>query len=306
MNTKTTIAIIGYGKIGKIYENFLRQYGFQILICDNAFGEIVDYKDSKLLVADIVFVTTPPLYHFEISKYFLSLGKKVVLEKPPVISKQQQNIIVSLEKQDNLYCAYHTLFNPLFEFIEKYLNIKELVKIEILNKEYIFNYHNKDSWILDPKISGGGCLIDNGINVFSVLLSYVDILSVVRCELSKDFLPVEDNVSVGLLGKNKIGEVVKIEYSSKWYERSIEERRYIFHTKENVLDIDLAKNIVKLNDELISNNLIESQNVLENEEYEIMVKDIISFFDIGVSKIKYDKFAPLDIVFSCYNFNLDN
>jgi len=41
--------------------------------------------------------------------------------------------------------------------------------IKVVFKELVTNYHNGQSWIFDPAISGGGVLIDSGVNAISVV-----------------------------------------------------------------------------------------------------------------------------------------
>jgi len=202
MNLNLKIAIIGFGKIGKIYKQILDSFGYEIIICDTASTlYIKDYREDSLKTCDLI-ITTPPALHFEIAEYFLRLGKKVLIEKPPVINRNQINILKELDKGSLLYCAYHTVFNPLFGEINTLINTDELKSIEIINREYIYNYHKQNGWITNSKISGGGCLIDNGINSFSVVMNYVNSIKFVSGNLESRYLNVEDLVDLNLEAKN--------------------------------------------------------------------------------------------------------
>jgi len=74
----------------------------------------------------------------------------------------------------HLYFAYHAAFNPMTlqtkELIAKTIQAGDKIKsFKVESKEDVRNYHGGNSWIFDPAISGGGCLIDSGINAISIV-----------------------------------------------------------------------------------------------------------------------------------------
>lgn len=295
------IAIVGYGKIGIIYEEILKSIGYEIMICDIYSPlYIQDYKDEGLKICDLIIITTPPSLHFEIAHYFLQFGKRVVIEKPPVINKDQINILKELGGENLIYCAYHTSFNPLFSKINKHIDISSIQSIEIINKEYIYNYHKQDGWITNPEISGGGCLIDNGINSFSVILNLVNSVNFVSGHLESRYIQVEDLVEISLTAKNNNGSEVSIKYISDWFYREKEERKYIIKSKNDILELNIAQNKIFLNGSVVKNDFGDINSVQEVGEYRALVDDVFSYFDTQVSHIKYDKFEPLELVLSCY------
>lgn len=296
------IAIIGFGKIGKIYKQILESLGYEIIICDTASTlYIQDYREDSLKTCDLIIITTPPALHFEIAEYFLLLGKKVLIEKPPVINRKQIKILKELDKGSLLYCAYHTVFNPLFGEINNLINTDELESIEIINREYIYNYHKKDGWITNSNISGGGCLIDNGINSFSVIMNYVDSIKFVSGNLETRYLNVEDYVDLKLEAKNNKGTIVNIKYNSDWFCKINEERKYIFNSKNDCLELNISQNKVLLNGIEVKNKFDNINSVQEMQEYRKLINDMFKYFDTQTSYLKYRKFEPLELVLNCYN-----
>lgn len=276
--------------------------GYDIMICDiYSLSYIQDYKDERLKICDLIIITTPPSLHFEIAHYFLQLGKRVVIEKPPVINKDQINILKELDVENLIYCAYHTAFNPLFGKIDKHLDISSIQSIEIINKEYIYNYHKQDGWITNPEISGGGCLIDNGINSFSVILNLVNSINFVSGHLESRHIQVEDLVEISLSAKNNNGSEVSIKYISDWFYKENEERKYIIRSKNDILELNIAQNKIFLNGSEVKNDFGDINSVQEVEEYRALVADIFRYFETHESYIKNDKFEPLELVLSCYN-----
>ncbi len=289
-----TAAIIGYGKMGKIYHSILLKMGFEVAICDpNIEGLIKDYRDLGLEFVEYVFVTTPPNLHFEIGKYFLGLDKKVFLEKPPAINfNQAQSLKQSGSK--NLYCGYHAAFNRLFEVVSKLIGNTAIKSIEVINAENIYNYHAPDSWVMDPTVSGGGCLMDNGINTFSVLYNFVDVTGIQAYSQKSRQLPVEDLVQAQFTF-NSINEQGLISYSSDWLAAKDNEIRvFKFVTEDSEIVVNQANNTIVLNGKL------HDFDITRTSEYERMVIDTFEYFETGKTKLKFDFFEPIELVLGCY------
>jgi len=45
----------------------------------------------------------------------------------------------------------------------------KITGFKVIFKEDVRNYHGANSWIFEPTIAGGGCLIDSGVNAISVV-----------------------------------------------------------------------------------------------------------------------------------------
>jgi len=78
------------------------------------------------------------------------------------------------ENKTHLNFAYHAAMNPLSVQAKEKISevLKEgdsLVSFKVIFREDVRNYHGNNSWIFEPSISGGGCLIDSGVNAISVV-----------------------------------------------------------------------------------------------------------------------------------------
>jgi len=138
------------------------------------------YKNWKDLVNDpvvnCIIIATPPSSHAEITALALTLKKKVIVEKPFSLKLEEAVHCVNLARKYNthLYFAYHAAFNPMtLQTKEKISQIlssgDKITSFKVLFKEDVRNYHGSNSWIFDPQIAGGGCLIDSGVNAISVV-----------------------------------------------------------------------------------------------------------------------------------------
>jgi len=138
------------------------------------------YTEWKKLVEDpevnCIIIATPPDSHPEITAHALKLKKRVIVEKPFSIVFEDAIKCSDLAKKYNthLYFAYHAAFNPLTlqakQQISKLLSLGDkITTFTIIFKEDVRNYHGANSWIFDPKIAGGGCLIDSGVNAISAV-----------------------------------------------------------------------------------------------------------------------------------------
>jgi len=140
------------------------------------------YTEWKKLVEDsevnCIIIATPPDSHPEITAHALKLKKRVIVEKPFSILFEDAIKCVDLAKKYNthLYFAYHAAFNPLTlhakQQIAKLLSIGDKIStFKVVSREDVRNYHGANSWIFEPKIAGGGCLIDSGVNAISVVFN---------------------------------------------------------------------------------------------------------------------------------------
>jgi len=138
------------------------------------------YQEWQQLVDDpnvnCVIIATPPSTHAAITERCLNLGKKVISEKPFSLALEDATKCIALanEKKTHLNFAYHAAMNPLSirakALVDKfYAEGEEPVHVKVVYKELVTNYHGGESWIFDPKISGGGCMIDSGVNALSVV-----------------------------------------------------------------------------------------------------------------------------------------
>jgi predicted dehydrogenase len=261
---------------------------------------------------DTVIVTTPPKYHFEIVRKCLLGRKNVICEKPLCFTINEFKELVKTAKKTGrkIYASYHARFQPVYliakQEIKKRLKYNLLHKVEIVYKENVNFYHPNSSWIFNPIISGGGCLIDSGINAFSIVTELIGEIKPIEASF-KYSLPntkVETFADVYLISRTKI----PIHLKMSWLDKS--ERRlftFWFENGEKII-FDFVKSSIWIfkNNELLHYRKIPvitpngKIHTSMYEEYENLIKDYLQFLN-GNNFINKKAFYPLKTVFGVYN-----
>lgn len=167
------------------------------------------YSDASQLISDpmvnAVYVATPPDTHALYAIAAMKAGKPVYVEKPMArtYSECLEMIRVSEETGMPLYVAYYRRTLPLF------LKVKELLEGGVLGKPLTVNiclhkstgqkdqFPEKQSWHVNPAISGGGYFYDLASHQFDFLdflFGPVTEVHGVACNLA-GYYPAEDTVS---------------------------------------------------------------------------------------------------------------
>ena len=128
---------------------------------------------EELLESDIdgVVIATPSALHAEQSIQALNKGKAVFCQKPLARDTAETRSVIEAARKNNLLLGVdlsyrHTCFRKLYDIVQS----GELG--DIYATELVF--HNawgpdKD-WFYNPKLSGGGCVIDLGIHLIDLAL----------------------------------------------------------------------------------------------------------------------------------------
>ncbi len=179
------LGIIGLGAIGNLQLQVLRashQDRVQVVAAaDHARGGedpgLPVYSDyRKLLQRDdvtAVAVNTPPSSHYSITVEALRAGKDVFVEKPPALLVEQAEHMIALASELGLclFMAFHARYNAPVALARRALAGEKVLSADIVYRERVHDYHDPGGWVFDPAVSGGGALMDSGINALSVLAS---------------------------------------------------------------------------------------------------------------------------------------
>ena len=294
-------AIIGYGQIGPVYHQALASNKIEVLLCDlNSLIYPQDFRSKAFQEVDFIVVSTPPHTHLEIASYFLCQGKKVILEKPAVLNLTELIQLQHLadDQPGCLYLSYHTAFNPLLSQLVNDLEQArpQLEKISIKYQENVFDYHpNFSDWIFRPELSGGGCMIDSGINIFSVLgILVAKPTKLVKASLKyKEKMEVEIQADIQMMaGRTPI--LISLDWMSNQ-----EIREYIILTNRGEFRADLARNYLVTPQRQMY--LKSPTGVDQEAEYRELVKDALNYFQTGKTLIA-DFWHPLKSVFEVYDW----
>ncbi len=295
-------ALIGNGNVAHYYIQTFLDFSAEFVICSRteqkgfAYPHVTDFMSPDILSADYVCVATPPYLHYEMANYYLNKGKNVILEKPAVITLAELKMLVGRTKSKNLYLAYHSAFNPLIQTFISSFQVKDLNKVEVNYAEDVFFYHpNKSSWLFRKSLSGGGCLADSGINIFSILYQFLPEMELVSGKLSKKQFEVEDAIDLSMITAGGIPIKIKMDWLA-----DIEKREFKLWAAEDKLTFDLATNNISLNGSQITLFNKEINRVDQYSEYKNMLNDAINYFKNGTTQIKYSPMLPLKTVLTIY------
>tara|TARA_B100000575_G_C23113910_1_gene643747 strand:+ start:791 stop:1777 length:987 start_codon:yes stop_codon:yes gene_type:complete len=213
---KIKVAIIGFGKIGRLRYKILKK---------NKFVEIISiYDPSKIsnrnnifvskpdLIInnneiDAVFVSTPNFLNYYYTNKLICKKKYVFCEKPPAIKISELKKIIKNEKKYKKQVMYgfnhrhHESIKKMLDLIKKGKFGKILWMRGRYGKSVDKNFFN--NWRSNKKKAGGGILIDQGIHMLDLLNVFSNGFDVVKSIVSNSYwnLDIEDNVFAILQNK---------------------------------------------------------------------------------------------------------
>ena len=132
-------------------------------------------------------------------------------------------------------------YNPAVLQAIKKLASANVEKIEITFREYVFNFHDPSRWIFNPAISGGGVLMDSGINALSVVKSVLQDNFNYRikkvCLVKTKEMKVETEAQVEFVfGERSIGSL-----KMDWLYKPKDIRKLIFYTRNKKYTVNINK-----------------------------------------------------------------
>lgn len=192
-----------------------------------------DYK--KLLdLCDIIFISVPPKAHFKIALFFLKHNKKVIIEKPIVISIKE---LIELEPYSkNIYNSLHYSFGKEVEWFIKNWEKEKPLKI----KAYISDKYVENEAINRERLSLNGAYLDETINPLSAICKiYGYDISCIEINKEYDKYSSYDYYAVSKFLINNIEVEVEIEW------RSNNDEKYIdIYFKNRIVRLDSMKQSV--------------------------------------------------------------
>jgi predicted dehydrogenase len=212
--------IVGYGYMGEIRRRVVesREDLTLIGIAETDEGRRAKIKgvevfaDAETLFArdlDVVFVATPNNVAPKYTIRSLEQGRNVFCEKPPGRTLADIRAIRAAETgRQKLMFGFNHRYHPAVLKAKAIVDSGRLGKVinvrGLYGKSGGRNYEK--SWRNDPRISGGGILLDQGIHMLDLFRFFCGEFDEVKCFTSANFwkCEVEDNAYVILRGENSV------------------------------------------------------------------------------------------------------
>jgi predicted dehydrogenase len=204
------MGIVGLGKMGDIRATSIRKHQDTVVVSgmdphppDRGFEDLQLCDSYEAVIdsgVDAIFVCTPNAYIPDVVIAALDAGKHVFCEKPPGRSMDDIKRIMEAEKR-NSGLVLKVGFNHRYHF-----GIMEAKKIvdsgkygEILWVRGVYGKAEgsggPNEWRLNPEVSGGGILLDQGIHMLDLFRYFCGEFSEIKsmCATSYWDVPFEDN-----------------------------------------------------------------------------------------------------------------
>ncbi len=166
---------------------------------------------------DAVILCVPPVHHFDFIKKAVAAGKHVLCEKPFTITLKEAEAIKEMSKNSGKL----TMMASKFRFVEDVIEARKFVKSgiigDIVMAEVIFCsiVDMEKRWNSNPKVSGGGVLIDNGSHAVDVIRYLVGPIKSVYAQAAKrtQTMSVEDTARLHFETEDQIVGMVDLSWS---------------------------------------------------------------------------------------------
>ena len=189
--SKVKIALVGVGGISQVVRipSLKKNENVELVaLCDideskvsfiaNKYKVPSVYFDIQNLIEkeklDGVLICTPNNLHYPMALATLEAGITTLVEKPVALSALQVSNMVKLakEKKVQLICGMHNRFRKDAVILHDFLEKSELGKPYYIKAGWLRKWEKtlKKGWNADPKISGGGVVMDLGLQLVDLAL----------------------------------------------------------------------------------------------------------------------------------------
>lgn len=162
-------------------------------------------------------ICAPPIYHRPVACALMEAGIHVLCEKPFATHWEDAVAMVNMATEMDLVL----MMASKFRYVEDVIRAKAIITSGMLG-EVLF-YENrfcakvgmKDRWNSDPRVAGGGVLIDNGTHSVDIVRYLMGPIKAVHAQEGKRImeLPVEDTVSLSFVTNQNVNGTVYLSWS---------------------------------------------------------------------------------------------
>ena len=220
------VCIVGYGAIGPVHAEAIKKLDKANLyaVCDilkeradkgaSEYGAKAYYSFDECVVdenIDVVHICTPHYLHFEMIKKALDNGKRVVVEKPVVMKKEELDILFEKYDTTKIYPIVqnrtNTCIDKLKKIVEEDKELGKLIGVKgILTWSRDEKYYNSSKWRGTAEYEGGGVLINQAIHILDLMVYFAGgvkkVISSTNNYSLKNVIEVEDTTDAYIEFKN--------------------------------------------------------------------------------------------------------
>lgn len=125
-----------------------------------------------------VYIATPPGEHATYAVTAAQAGKHVLCEKPLAATAVQSRRIVEAHRRAGtfLMTAYRKYFEPACLYLKGMIANGDLGRIDVIHSAFseLYKPGRSPTWLVDPKVAGGGPLMDLGVYCVNTIRWLID------------------------------------------------------------------------------------------------------------------------------------
>ncbi|MGA2028604.1 MAG: Gfo/Idh/MocA family oxidoreductase [Verrucomicrobiota bacterium] len=257
-------AIIGCGLIGKKRLAGLPTGSKLVVACDTNLARAEELakisqtaraiSDYKIAVTDpqvdAVIVATINSELAKISAAAIRAGKHIIVEKPAAIYVKQIDELIALEKQHGVCVrvGFNHRYHPAFQMAREIFASGMMGELMFIRARYGHGGrigYDKE-WRADPKLSGGGELIDQGIHLIDLAGWFLGDFKKIDGHAETYFwkMPVDDNAFLSL--QTDKGQTAWLHVSCTEWKNLFSFEIYGRHTKLHIEGLGGSYGVEKL------------------------------------------------------------
>ena len=224
----TRLGLVGCGRISQAYIEAISQLDdVELAAVMDTRGDVAQataeanesaaYEDLEEFAAsgiDAAIICSPPAHHREAAVTLMRQGVNVLCEKPFATTTEDAQAMVEAANSAELML----MMASNFRYADDVIRAKSMISSGMLGRVLFYDncfsgiVNMRERWNSDPRISGGGVLIDNGTHSVDIVRYLLGpIASVFAFEGNRIAgLPVEDTVTLSFQTADRVMGTIRL------------------------------------------------------------------------------------------------